>query len=301
MNKLLLSIVATAAVAYPAFAQQPNSMRPEGQQPAAKTQQMQRMQNQHMQQTQTQQMQQISANDLSQQQIRDVQGALKKKGFDPGAVNGTWDSRTQAALHDFQTKEGMNASGKLDHQTLSALGLDASKFAAGEAGEHASTVGLGNSRGDHGNINFGAFHDAKMGVLDAISAATENSDARALDVRFDLRDGKPVYYIRTYSPEKKTFWEGMVDANTGKVMGQGTTTPERQLSQTAQDQLKTLANAKWSLGDAVDAAEKHSQADAINAWVIGAPHKTMYQIVVDKNGTPQKFDVDPMTGNVTSG
>ena len=277
MNRLVLAIVATAAIAYPACAQQQGQRQPAANQPA-------RSQNTH---------QQISGDDLSPQQIRDIQNALKQKGFASGRVDGLWGPHTETALRDFQKGHAMQASGQVDQQSLSALGLDTSKFATSEG---AGTVGAGNRRGDSNNINIAAFHDAKMGVLDAISAVTENG-SMALDVRFDLRDSKPVYYVRTYTPDQKTFWEGMVDANTGKVMGQGTTTPQSQLSQTEKDQLDALKNAKWSLEDAVNAAEEHRQADAINAWVVGKN----YEIMVDKNGSPQKLTVDPMSQKVTTG
>jgi len=80
-------------------------------------------------------------------------------------------------------------------------------------------------------------------------------------------------------------------------MPAGTTTPQSQLSQTEKDQLDALKNAKWSLEDAVNAAEEHRQADAINAWVVGKN----YEIMVDKNDSPQKLTVDPMSEKVTAG
>jgi peptidoglycan hydrolase-like protein with peptidoglycan-binding domain len=280
MKKLLLAAVATAAIAYPAYAQQQPQTQPATNQPAA----------------QNQQREEIAPNDLSLQQVRNIQEVLKQKGFNPGEIDGVWGTHTTAALREFQTQRGMTASGQLDRQTMSALGLDATQFASSQKDE---TLGLGNSSGNNNKINLAAFREAKMGVEDAIAAVTNNGDV-ALDVRFDLRDGKPVYYVRTYSADKKTFWDGMVDANTGKVMGNGNTMPEDQLTQTDKNQLDALKGAKWSLEDAVKAAEDHSHADAINAWAIGGS-KPHYEVIVDKNGSAQKITVDPMKAQVSSG
>ena len=60
MNRLVVAIVATAAIAYPACAQQQGQRQPAANQST-------RSQNLH---------QQISADDLSPQQIRDIQNAL---------------------------------------------------------------------------------------------------------------------------------------------------------------------------------------------------------------------------------
>jgi peptidoglycan hydrolase-like protein with peptidoglycan-binding domain len=42
--------------------------------------------------------------------------------------------RTSAALRDFQSKEGIEATGKPDKQTLASLGVDA-KSGSGEPGK----------------------------------------------------------------------------------------------------------------------------------------------------------------------
>lgn len=225
-----------------------------------------------------------------------------QKGYSPGRADGMWGSHTEQALRDFQNAKGMKDIGNLDQQTLAALNLDASKFAANgnaaNAKQNDSTVGLGD-RSANGKPNLTAFHNAKMGVLDAISAVT-NDGSRALDVRFGMQDGKPVYFVRTYNAEKKAFWEGRVDANTGKVIGKGTTTPENQLSQHQKNQLAALDKARWSLVDAVNAAEKHSQADAVEAWVEEGNGNLTYDIMVNKNQSIQNLKINPMNGQITS-
>jgi peptidoglycan hydrolase-like protein with peptidoglycan-binding domain len=64
------------------------------------------------------------------EQVKAVQQALKDKGHDPGAVDGKMGPKTQAALRDFQSKEGLTASGRLDAETMSKLGVEAKAGAA---------------------------------------------------------------------------------------------------------------------------------------------------------------------------
>lgn len=66
--------------------------------------------------------------------VKATQQALKDKGHDPGAVDGVMGPKTQAALKDFQSKEGLKASGQLDAETMSKLGVQAKAGAAADTG-----------------------------------------------------------------------------------------------------------------------------------------------------------------------
>ena len=59
---------------------------------------------------------------LSEENIRQVQEALSKRGFDPGPVDGILGPKTEEAVRNFQDRYGIKASGKIDNQTLFALG-----------------------------------------------------------------------------------------------------------------------------------------------------------------------------------
>ncbi len=129
MQRILLATAAAAALAFPAVAQQSN----QGGMPQS---------GQGMTQSQSgQQQQRISASNLNESQIRQIQQALNQKGFSSGSVDGVWGPETQSALRNFQQAQNMSASGELDMQTVSALGLNASQFASGTSG---STTGSGN-------------------------------------------------------------------------------------------------------------------------------------------------------------
>jgi peptidoglycan hydrolase-like protein with peptidoglycan-binding domain len=64
--------------------------------------------------------------------IRQVQEALNKEGFRVSPVDGQWGPATRSALRDFQQARGLEPSGTLDRETVLALGLSVSDFAAGE-------------------------------------------------------------------------------------------------------------------------------------------------------------------------
>ncbi|HKA34142.1 MAG TPA: peptidoglycan-binding domain-containing protein [Candidatus Binatia bacterium] len=79
----------------------------------------------------------------SSEEIQKLQQALKDRGQDPGTVNGVMTPQTQQALRNFQAQQGLNATGTLDAQSRTALGLGLS---AGNAPATGGT-GAGNSTG----------------------------------------------------------------------------------------------------------------------------------------------------------
>jgi murein L,D-transpeptidase YcbB/YkuD len=67
--------------------------------------------------------------------VREVQQALRDKGFEVGPVDGVMGPRTEAAVREFQQKEGLQASGRLDQRTLAALNVDAAGSSMGSPGQ----------------------------------------------------------------------------------------------------------------------------------------------------------------------
>jgi peptidoglycan hydrolase-like protein with peptidoglycan-binding domain len=55
--------------------------------------------------------------------ISEIQAALAREGTYQGETNGRWDSATEEAMKQFQSKHGLNPTGKLDALTLQKLGL----------------------------------------------------------------------------------------------------------------------------------------------------------------------------------
>jgi peptidoglycan hydrolase-like protein with peptidoglycan-binding domain len=70
--------------------------------------------------------------DIERDQVRRAQRALDAKGFDPGPADGLVGPQTKKAIQGFQNRFGINASGKLDNQTLFALGIVVAKAPAAE-------------------------------------------------------------------------------------------------------------------------------------------------------------------------
>src|SRR5262245_35961279 len=56
--------------------------------------------------------------------LKQVQEKLRAQGFDAGPANGTYNTKTQAALAQFQLASSLPASGALDDATLFELGVD---------------------------------------------------------------------------------------------------------------------------------------------------------------------------------
>jgi len=107
MKNLFLAGIATVSLvaAVPAVAQHSNQQQPQ----------------------QSSAMQKNGANNgsanLSQAEIKQAQEALDKKGFKAGSADGKMGPETEQAIKQFQQKEGLQQSGQLDEQTLSALGI----------------------------------------------------------------------------------------------------------------------------------------------------------------------------------
>ena len=79
--------------------------------------------------------------------VKAAQQALKDKGHDPGPVDGVMGPKTQAALKDFQSKEGLKASGQLDTETMAKLGVEAKAGASADTGTSSPSASPGASSG----------------------------------------------------------------------------------------------------------------------------------------------------------
>jgi peptidoglycan hydrolase-like protein with peptidoglycan-binding domain len=82
--------------------------------------------------------------------VKAVQQALKDKGHDVGDVDGRMGPKTQAALRDFQQKEGLKATGRGDAETMAKLGVEASSPAASPSGSSSTGAQSGASPSDAG-------------------------------------------------------------------------------------------------------------------------------------------------------
>lgn len=60
---------------------------------------------------------------LSRQSVRQVQQALKDQGYYDGAVDGIMGVRTRRAIQAYQQEKRLPPTGRIDEQTLKALGI----------------------------------------------------------------------------------------------------------------------------------------------------------------------------------
>jgi peptidoglycan hydrolase-like protein with peptidoglycan-binding domain len=103
-----------------------------------------------------------TALNLSSDQIREVQTVLKERGFDVVA-DGRMGPRTVEAITAFQRQQGFQVSGRIDNQTISALGLS-NKIGAQGTGEGASAGQSGaNQQQAPGQQNQGANQPSTSG------------------------------------------------------------------------------------------------------------------------------------------
>lgn len=141
MKKLAIALLTTSMFIAPtAFAASNNQPPPQGKQ-MKQGQQMQHSQPQNQQNTQNQQhqpngqqqqsaqnTQPIQPQSMSRGEVRQVQQALDKDGFKAGRTDGRWGNETRAAVKQFQQSKQLQATGRLNEQTVADLGLDTSKF-----------------------------------------------------------------------------------------------------------------------------------------------------------------------------
>jgi len=78
-------------------------------------------------------------------QVRQVQTALKDRGFDPGPTDGMMGPKTMKAIRNFQSSQGMTASGMIDEATLVALQIQTAP-ATGSTSNPQTSSNIGNSQ-----------------------------------------------------------------------------------------------------------------------------------------------------------
>ncbi len=80
--------------------------------------------------------------------IKEVQEALKDKGYDPGPIDGVMGAKTKEALKSFQSASNLSAMGTLNARTAEKLGVQCGGSSAtgpGSAGARSS-AGSGSMR-----------------------------------------------------------------------------------------------------------------------------------------------------------
>jgi uncharacterized membrane protein YkoI len=142
-----------------------------------------------------------------------------------------------------------------------------------------------------------AFETAKVSLLEAIKiAAKQHRDAKVVDVSFDSQAGQLAYKVKTY--QDNHVWDGAVDAWTGQVIGEGTTTAVSKLDEEDQRELAGSLKASIDLSTATALAEEKGSGNAISAGLEETNGRIVYEVIIVKNGAMTKFTVDPKSGQI---
>jgi uncharacterized membrane protein YkoI len=142
-----------------------------------------------------------------------------------------------------------------------------------------------------------AFESAKVSLAEAITvAAKRHRDAKVVEVSFDSQAGQLGYKVKTY--QDNNVWEGAVDAWTGQVIGEGTTTPVSKLDEEDQLELAGLLKATIDLSTATALAEERGSGKAISAGLEETNGRIVYEVTIVKNGATTKFVVNPKSGEI---
>lgn len=81
----------------------------------------------------------------SPETVKKVQEALTAAGYDPGPADGKLGQKTSQALKKAQTDKSLSATGQLDSQTLTALGVSEGGSASTATGSSSSGSGASGS------------------------------------------------------------------------------------------------------------------------------------------------------------
>jgi uncharacterized membrane protein YkoI len=142
-----------------------------------------------------------------------------------------------------------------------------------------------------------SFETVKVTLAEAIKvAANKHKYAKVVDVSFDSQAGQLAYKVKTY--QDNNVWEGAVDAWTGQIIGEGTTTPVSKLDEEDQLELAGLLRASIDLSAATAVAEEKGSGKAISAGLEETNGRVVYEVTVVSKGATTKFVVDPKSGQI---
>jgi peptidoglycan hydrolase-like protein with peptidoglycan-binding domain len=88
----------------------------------------------------------MASGQWSKDKVKAIQEALKTKGFDPGTADGVVGPKTNQALRDFQKSNNLQATGRIDDKTASALGVEAGSMGSSSS----SSMGKESTSGSRG-------------------------------------------------------------------------------------------------------------------------------------------------------
>jgi peptidoglycan hydrolase-like protein with peptidoglycan-binding domain len=118
---------------------------------------------------------------LSQDEVRELQITLNQRGFNVGEPDGNFGPRTRAALMQFQQRQGLQRTGQIDQQTMSALGINAGaqQGAQGRRGPSSTGQAGGTQQPSAANPSSGAGMNAGAGGTSSGAAPSTSGQSGA--------------------------------------------------------------------------------------------------------------------------
>lgn len=142
-----------------------------------------------------------------------------------------------------------------------------------------------------------ALQSAKVSLTQAIETA-QSMHGKAFFARFELRRSKPYYLLRTF--QKQQEWVGLIDADNGRVVGDGRMYPESKLTAEQMRDVRALRTAHTSLWQAVRDAEQHQfGAKVLQASLLAARNgKATYSLDLVQNDHVRVAMINPQNGKL---
>ena len=108
------------------------------------------------------------------------------------------------------------------------------------------------------------FRAAEISLWRALAIAKRlRAGSRVADISFDGASGSPVYRVKTLQGDR--VWEDTIDAKTGQIVGNATTSFLNELEREERSNLIALKTVRQELADAVLVAEKSAPGRAMEA------------------------------------
>jgi uncharacterized membrane protein YkoI len=119
---------------------------------------------------------------------------------------------------------------------------------------------------------------------------------KVVDVSFDSQGDQLAYKVKTY--QDSSVWEGAVDAWTGQIIGDGTTTPVSKLDDEDRLELAGLQKASIDLATATALAEETGSGKAISAGLKESNGRIVYEVTIVSRDATTKFVIDPKSDRI---
>jgi uncharacterized membrane protein YkoI len=143
-----------------------------------------------------------------------------------------------------------------------------------------------------------AAKSAKVSLTDAINTAQQGNHGDVVSAKFELRQGRPEYLIRTFDSRSRQEWLGHIDAQTGQVIGQGRTIPLSSLPKEDQRELTASVSSGTTLAQAVQTAERQRGGKALAAGLSTSNGQVGYRTeLLKRNGRTQMAMISPGSGS----